>query len=79
VSASNTRRTTRARARSFVLRLWPEHREIEGEALFWRGSISELDGSRMRYFDHAAGLARILVEATGAQSLVDQPRRPGDG
>ncbi len=64
-----------ARARSFVLRLWPEPREFEHKQPIWRGSVAELDGSNTRYFASANGLARILTDAIGSDSLLEPEGR----
>jgi hypothetical protein len=57
------------RARSLVLRIWPESRSFEGEPPLWRGSVAELDGSNTRYFDSAAALCRLVADLTGADAL----------
>ena len=61
--------TAQARARSLVLRIWPEPRDFEGEAPLWRGSIAELDGSNTCYFDSASALCRLVADLTGAETL----------
>lgn len=62
------------RARSLILRIWPESRSYEGEPPLWRGSIAELDGSNTRYFDSAAALCHLVAELTGAEALRGKER-----
>jgi len=34
----------------YIIRIWPEHREIEGAPLQWRGVIECLPGEERLYF-----------------------------
>lgn len=63
------RRPRQERDHLFVLKLWPEERSFEGKAPVWRGAFTNIDGSNTRYFDHISGLARLLREAVGAESM----------
>lgn len=70
-------RATAARAKVFVLRIWPEPRSFEGMTPVWRGSVNDIDGGQTRYFDRMTGLARILRDAAGQEAFLEDPLADG--
>jgi len=61
---------------SFVVQLWQEPREIEGERPALRGSIENLQTQDKRYFTDLATLAALIKEVTEKISAPDTGRRP---
>lgn len=62
-------------ARSFVLRIWPEPREIEGKAPVWRIRIDDVESGERAYFRtveelgaHLKGLVPQVDEVGGVPS-----------
>ncbi len=41
---------TRHNTQSFLVRIWIEPREIEGEPLVWRGSVQQVSSGEQVYF-----------------------------
>lgn len=57
------------RTRAFIVRVWLEPRELEGESVIWRGVIEAVAGQPAGD-DHAAGL-RMRRGFTRLEELVD--------
>lgn len=70
MSAKKRKRT------SFVVHVWQEPREIEGERPALRGSIENLQTQDKRYFTDLETLAALIREVAEAISTSDNGRRP---
>ncbi len=55
-------------ATAYIVRVWLEHREVEGVPLEWRGSIEHVASGRIKYMtdlDEIARFIRPFLEAMG--------------
>ena len=50
---------------SFVVRIWHEAVDGNGEIIAWRGSIDHVGSARRVYFQDLQEVTRFIVEATG--------------
>lgn len=56
-------------AAAFIVRVWLEHREVEGAPVTWRGSIEYVESGKVKYLTHLSELAQFVrpfLEAMGA-------------
>lgn len=47
-------------ASAFIVRVWLEHREIEGAPVTWRGSIEHVATGRIKYLTDLDGIKRFI-------------------
>ena len=47
-------------AAAYIVRVWLEHREVEGAALEWRGSIEHVASGRTKYLTDLEELATFI-------------------
>ena len=59
---------------SFVLRLWLEHREIEGAAPVWRGVVEHVPSGERHYFERLDQLPAILVRYLLIKDIVENKK-----
>ena len=55
-------------AAAYIVRVWLEHREVEGAPVAWRGSIEHVASGRIKYLtdlDEIAQFVRPYLEALG--------------
>lgn len=45
---------------AFIVRVWLEHREIEGAAVTWRGSIEHVASGRVKYLTDLDEVKRFI-------------------
>jgi hypothetical protein len=50
---------------AFIIRVWSEAQDREGNILTWRGSIDHVGGSKRLYFQDLDGAVRFIQEQTG--------------
>lgn len=56
-------------AAAYIVRVWLEHREVEGAPVAWRGSIEHVASGKVRYLTNLDEIARFIrpfLEAMGA-------------
>ncbi len=62
-------------ASAFIVRVWLEHREVEGAPATWRGSVEHVESGRIRYFtelDELVQFVRSFLDEMGA--TIDRPK-----
>lgn len=55
-------------AAAYIVRVWLEHREVEGAPVTWRGSIEHVASGRISYLKDLDEIARFIqpfLEAMG--------------
>ena len=50
---------------SFIIRVWYEAQDSEGNILAWRGSIDHVGSENRLYFQDLDGIARFIQEQSG--------------
>jgi hypothetical protein len=53
---------------SFVVRIWPEAFDGEGNATAWRGSIDHVGSDKRLHFQDLDRLVRFIQEESGIQA-----------
>lgn len=59
----------------YIVRVWLEHREVEGAPVTWRGSIEHVASGRIKYLtelDEIAQFVRPHLEALGVNFRLPQ-------
>ena len=62
-------------ASAFIVRVWLEHREIDGAPVAWRGSIEHVASGRVKYLTNLTELERFIfpfLEAMGVNRDTDE-------
>jgi hypothetical protein len=63
--------TTNPSVFAFILRFWPEHREIDGAVPVWRGVIEHVPTGERQYFEKVDELPGILKHYLDFSSTLD--------
>jgi len=50
---------------SFIIRVWYEAQDSEGNILVWRGSIDHVGSNKRLYFHNFDGIVRFIQEQSG--------------
>jgi hypothetical protein len=50
---------------AFIVRIWHEELDSEGNGLAWRGSIQHVGSSKRLYFQDLEGIVHFVREETG--------------
>ena len=50
---------------AFIVRIWHEDLDNEGNGLAWRGSIQHVGSNKRLYFQDLEGIVRFVREQTG--------------
>ena len=50
---------------AFIVRIWHEELDSEGNGLAWRGSIQHVGSNKRLYFQDLEGILRFVREQTG--------------
>jgi len=58
---------------SFVVRIWQELRDEEGNWLAWRGSVHDVSSGERSYFDEPARLIAFIEERVGVHGQGGRP------
>jgi hypothetical protein len=53
---------------AFIVRIWHEELDSEGNGLAWRGSIQHVGSNQHLYFQDLEGILRFVREQTGIHS-----------
>ncbi len=54
-------KSTEGSANAFIVRIWPEPREIENAAVEWRGVIEHVGSGKRRYFRDLQGIILFML------------------
>jgi len=52
---------------SFIIRVWYEAQDSNGNILAWRGSIDHVDSNKRLYFQNLDGIAHFIQEQSGVR------------
>ena len=58
---------------SFIIRVWYEAQDSEGNILAWRGSIDHVGSEKRLYFQDLEGIARFIQEQSGVRDTEKGP------
>jgi len=58
---------------SFVVRIWQELRDDEGNWLAWRGSVHDVSSGERSYFDEPASLIAFIEDRVGVSGQGSRP------
>jgi hypothetical protein len=50
---------------SFIIRVWHESQDSDGNILAWRGSIDHVGSNKRLYFQNLDGIAQFIQEQSG--------------
>lgn len=59
---------------AFIIRIWYEATDDEGNILAWRGSIEHVGSKNRRYFEDMDGIERFIQERTGIKTRQPRPK-----
>ena len=58
---------------SFIIRVWYEAQDSDGNILAWRGSIDHVGSEKRLYFQDLEGIARFIQEQSGVRDSDKSP------
>jgi hypothetical protein len=56
-------------AAAYIVRVWLEHREVEGAPTTWRGSIEHVASGKTKYLTDLDDIARFIQPFMGAMGV----------